>query len=73
MQAEILALLYQLIILQRSNRHRLRLTTGDPLFWVWLSRPSPDWRSTLLIVRPETFPTKNSVGVLAIAHSEFGR
>jgi putative transposase len=54
LQAEILALRHQLIVLQRSNRLRLRLTTGDRLFWVWLSRLWADWRSTLLIVKPET-------------------
>jgi len=53
-QAEILALRHQLIVMQRSNRHRLRLNPGDRIFWVWLSRLWADWRSALLIVKPET-------------------
>ena len=53
-QAEILALRHQLIVMQRSNRDRLRLNPGDRIFWVWLSRVWADWRSALLIVKPET-------------------
>jgi hypothetical protein len=30
------------------------LTSGDRLFWVWLSRLWRDWRSVLVIVKPET-------------------
>jgi hypothetical protein len=38
LQAEILALRRQLVILQRTNRdRRLRLTVADRLLWVWLS------------------------------------
>jgi putative transposase len=54
LQAEILALRHQLLVLQRSSRHRLRLTAGDRLFCVWLSRLWSDWRSTLVMVKPET-------------------
>jgi len=55
LQAEILALRHQLLILQRANRdRRLRLSIADRLFWVWLSRLWSGWRSALLIVKPET-------------------
>jgi putative transposase len=55
LQAEILALRHQLLVLQRSNRNRrLRLQPWDRAFWVWLSQLWPGWRSTLVIVKPET-------------------
>src|SRR5882762_367063 len=55
LQAEILALRHQLLALQRSNRgRRLRLSRADRVLWVWLSRLWNDWRSALLIVKPET-------------------
>ena len=55
LQAEILALRHQLLVLQRFSRdRRLRLDRADRLLWVWLSRFWNGWRSALLIVRPET-------------------
>lgn len=55
LQAEIIALRHQLLVLQRANRgHRLRLHTSDRLLWVWLSRLWTGWRSALLIAKPET-------------------
>ncbi len=55
LQAEILALRHQLLVLQRSSRpHKLRLGWADRVLWVWLSRFWNDWRSALLIVKPET-------------------
>src|SRR6266852_4240554 len=55
LQAEILALRHQLLVLQRSSRpHKLRLGCADRVLWVWLSRLWNDWRWTLLIVKPET-------------------
>jgi putative transposase len=55
LQAEILVLRHQLLVLQRRNRnHRLELSATDRTLWVWLSRFWPGWRSALLIVRPET-------------------
>jgi putative transposase len=55
LQAEILALRHQLLILHRSSRERrLRLRWTDRLLWVWLSRLWNAWRSALLIVKPET-------------------
>ena len=55
LQTEILALRHQLLVLQRSNRGRkLRLRWADRVLWVWLSCLWNDWRSALLIVKPET-------------------
>ena len=43
------------LVLQRSSRpHKLRLGWADRVLWVWLSRVWNDWRSALLIVKPET-------------------
>ena len=53
LSAESLALRQQPAILQRSaNRPRLR--TRDRIFWGWLSRLWPEWRSALLIVEADT-------------------
>jgi putative transposase len=55
LQAEILALRHQLLVLQRSARaHKLSLSAADRLLWVWLSRFWVGWRSALVIVKPET-------------------
>jgi putative transposase len=54
LQLEILALRHQLHVLQRSRRPRVRLTQGDRLLWVWLSRIWTEWRSAIVIVRPDT-------------------
>jgi len=55
LQAEVLALRHQLLVLQRKNqKQRLRLSVADRLLWVWLSRVWTDWRSALRIVKPET-------------------
>lgn len=55
LQAEILALRHQLLILQRSNRgHTLRLSCADRVLWVWLSWLWTGWRTALVIVKPET-------------------
>ncbi|MCH8805946.1 MAG: transposase [Planctomycetes bacterium] len=51
--AENLALRQQLAVLQVSAK-RPRLRKRDRIFWVWLSRFWADWRSCLVIVRPET-------------------
>jgi hypothetical protein len=53
LQLEILALRHQLSLLQRSVK-RPKLTTGDRFLWAWLSRVWADWRSALVIVKPET-------------------
>src|SRR5215471_13066141 len=54
LQAETLALRHQLLVLQRSNRHRPRLSSGDRFLWVCLSRVWKNWRSALILVKPET-------------------
>ena len=55
LQAEILALRHQLLVLQRSScGHRLRLGRVDRILWVWLTRVWSGWRSALVIVKPET-------------------
>ena len=51
--AENLALRHQLGVLQRSAR-RPCLRQRDRIFWVWLSRLWSDWRSSLIVVPPET-------------------
>src|ERR1700724_1571318 len=51
LQLENLALRHQIGVLRRSARKRPKLTSGDRLLWVWLSRI---WRSALAIVKPET-------------------
>ena len=51
--AENLALRHQLMVLQRSAK-RPRLRPLDRLFWVWLSRLWPNWRSALNIFQPDT-------------------
>jgi putative transposase len=51
---EILALRHQIGVLERSVHKRPRLTSTDRLLWVSLSRFWCHWRSTLLIVKPET-------------------
>jgi putative transposase len=50
---ENLALRQQLAVYQRRNP-RPQLRPRDRLFWVWLSKVWSQWRSTLLIVKPET-------------------
>jgi putative transposase len=50
---ENLALRHQLGVLQRSVK-RPKLTAADRFLWAWLSRAWPDWRTALVIVKPET-------------------
>jgi len=54
LQLENLALRQQINVLRRSIKKRPKLTSGDRLFWVSLSRLWRDWPSTLVIVKPET-------------------
>ena len=54
MQLEVLALRHQIVVLQRRTSKRPRLRTVDRLFWVLLSRVWGQWRSALVIVKPET-------------------
>ena len=50
---ENLALRQQLLVLQRST-NRPRLRNRDRLVWIALSQLWQDWRSILVIVKPET-------------------
>jgi hypothetical protein len=63
LQAEILALRHQVLILQRAARgRRLRFKVGDRVFWVWLSHLWKNWRLPLRIIRPETVIAWNRKG-----------
>jgi putative transposase len=53
LQLENLALRHQLGVLRRSVK-RPHLTSADRLFWTWLCEVWSDWRSSLMIVKPET-------------------
>jgi hypothetical protein len=50
---ENLALRHQIYVLKRKNRHP-NLKTPDRLLWTGIKNLLPDWRRSLLIVRPET-------------------
>src|SRR5260370_15421709 len=50
---ENLALRHQLSVLRRSVK-RPKLTSADRLLWAWLCELWIDWRSSLVIVKPET-------------------
>jgi putative transposase len=54
LQVEILALRHQIGVLQRSARKRPKLSAADRFLWAWLSGVWSDWRSALVIVKPET-------------------
>ena len=54
LQLEILALRHQLQVLQRTRPRRLRLAEMDRWLWVVLSRLLAEWRTALVIVKPET-------------------
>lgn len=54
MQMEILALRHQLAVRQRRTNRRPSLRTADRWLWVILSRLWIEWRSALVIVKPET-------------------
>jgi putative transposase len=54
LQVEILALRHEMGVLRRSANKRRKLTVLDRVFWAWLSGVWADWRSALIIVKPET-------------------
>ena len=63
LQAEILALRHQLLVLQRCTRsRRLGLRMSDRILWVWLSRLWQGWRQSLRIIKPETVIAWNRRG-----------
>ena len=53
MQIEILGLRHQLAALQ-SQKKRVSPRAADRLLWVLLSRIWKQWRSALVVVKPET-------------------
>jgi len=53
LQLEIISLRHQLAITHRQNP-KPRLTAADRCLWVWLSRNFANWRSVLLIFKPDT-------------------
>jgi hypothetical protein len=53
LQMEVLALRHQLNVLQRSVK-RPKLTASDRFFWACLAATWRDWRSALILVKPET-------------------
>jgi hypothetical protein len=44
----------QIGVLQRSVKKRPRLTAADRVLWAWLCGIWSEWRSALVIVKPET-------------------
>jgi len=50
---ENLALRQQLTVQQRTIK-RPKLKRKDRLFWAWLSQIWPQWKSALIVVKPET-------------------
>jgi len=59
---ENLALRQQLVVLRRHTR-RPELRNRDRLFWVVLSHLWRDWRSILVIVKPETVIKRHRQGL----------
>jgi transposase InsO family protein len=53
LQVENIALRHQLAVLRRSVK-RPKLTSADRLLWAWLCETWSDWRSFLVVVKPET-------------------
>jgi len=51
---KVLALRHQLLVLERARQRRVRLTSADWWLWAWLSGVWNCWRTTLVIVKPET-------------------
>ena len=54
LRLENIALRHQVGVLRRSAPNRLKLSPADRILWVWLRRVWTDWKSALLIVKPET-------------------
>jgi putative transposase len=55
LEAELLALRHQVLVLQRQlGQRRVQLRPADRVYWVVLSRLWPRWREALFVVKPET-------------------
>ena len=70
LQLENLALRHQIGVLQRSVKKRPKLSPTDRIFWVALSRLWRDWRSTLVLVKPETVVALTSQGASLVLDLE---
>ena len=66
---ENLALRQQLAVLRQSVK-RPKLRPRDRIFWVWLSRLWPNWRSALAIVQPETVIQWHRQGIQTVLAME---
>jgi hypothetical protein len=71
LELENLALRHPVAVLQRSARKRPKLTPADRLLWGWLSRLWSDWRSALVIVKPETVVAWHRAGLRRFWTLEF--
>jgi putative transposase len=77
LQLENLALRHQLGVLRRSVK-RPKLTSADRLLWTWLCETWSDWRSSLIIVKPETVIAWHRKGfrlfwTWKVRHGQLGR
>jgi hypothetical protein len=78
LQLENLAFRHQIGVLQRSVKKRPRLTAADRILWAWLCGIWSDWRSALVIVKPETVIAWHRKGfrlfwTWKIRHGQVGR
>jgi hypothetical protein len=76
LEAENTALRYQLIVLRRKVRGRIRLTNGDRLVFIQLYRSFPSVLKVITVIRPETlvrWPDFVGTGVESRASLEGGR
>ena len=71
MQIEILALRHQLAVLQRQKK-RVSLGAADRLLWVLVSRIWNQWRSALVVVKPETVIAWHRKGFVSIGVGRVG-
>ena len=53
LQAEIPTLRHQLAVLRPTKPRRVPLRTADRLLWVILRRLRPEWRTALMLVKPD--------------------
>jgi putative transposase len=77
LQLENLALRHQLGVLRRSVK-RPKLTPADRFLWTWLCEIWNDWRSSLVMVKPETVIAWHRKGfrlfwTWKIHHGQLGR
>jgi hypothetical protein len=78
LQLENLALRHQIGVLQRSVKKRPKLTVANRVVWAWLCGVWSEWRSALVIVKPETVIAWHRKGfrlfwTWKIRHGQVGR